>query len=104
MPIDNLNEAERITLITIGAGAIGWLFKVAIPKLFGMTRARVTQLETKNDALELALAHMLSAFEILLVAIELPQDARGQHVDRAKGFVKEAQKLRLPPDACGALR
>lgn len=104
MPIDNISEAERITIIAAALGAIGWLFKVAIPKVFGMTRARVTQLEAKNDSLELALAHMLSAFEILLVAIELPQDARGQHVDRAKSFVKEAQKLRLPPDACGVAR
>ncbi len=100
MPVENMSEGERLALIGIGGTAIGWLFKVAIPKVFGMTRARVTSLEAKNDNLELALAHMLSAFEILLVAIELPQERRTAHVERAKGFVKEAQKLRLP-DACG---
>lgn len=101
MPIDNLNEAERITLITIGAGAIGWLFKVALPKLFGLTRARVVKLEAENDRLERALGHALSAIEILLVAMELPQERRTAHVDRAKALVKEAQQLWAAPDACG---
>lgn len=100
MPIDNLNEGERLAVITLGAGAIGWLFKVAIPKVFGLTRARVTTLEAENARLERALGHALSAIEILLVAMEVPQDRRGDHVERAKGLVKEAQKLWAAPDAC----
>lgn len=101
MPIDNMSEAERITIIAAAIGAIGWLFKVAIPKLFGMTRARVTTLEGENARLERALGHALSAIEILLVAMEVPQDRRGDHVERAKGLVKEAQKL-WAADALGA--
>jgi hypothetical protein len=104
VPIDNMSEGERLAAMTFGAGAIGWLFKVAIPKVFGMTRARVVKLEAENDRLERALGHALSAIEILLVAMEVPQDRRGAHVERAKAFVTEAQQLWTAPDACGVAR
>lgn len=100
MPLDNMSEGERIALIGIVGGAIGWLFKVAIPKLFGMTRARVVKLEAENDKLERALGHALSAIEVLLVAMELQQDRRGAHVERAKELVKEAQQLWASPIVC----
>jgi hypothetical protein len=100
MPVENLNDNERLALIGIGAGAFGWLFKVALPKLFGMTRARVVKLEAENGRLERALGHALSAIEILLVAMELPQDRRTEHVDRAKAKVREAQQLWAAEAVC----
>lgn len=91
--LDPLNSNERVWLLTAIAGGIAWVFKVAIPKVFGMTKSRVQNLEDENDRLKSALRSALSAIEVLLVAMELPEGGRHRHVDRAKKLVEEAREL-----------
>lgn len=74
-------------------GALAWFGRDFLPGIFGSRRRRQRSIEQENDVLRASLSQAVAAIELLLVAVELPEDKRHSHISRARALAEDAKAI-----------